>query len=208
MAKADGEIELTLGWTNLGDAAHLRRNEVGLEGLKTLAVNAGADQPFKLNAFLYAFLCPAKNLDLFLTENTDAIASGVGEISDKMKVLDGFERDAMTQPDEALVSRYLALRRVIARTSARDEQRTLAALLFSGPGTAQQVADDLGISENLAARMLRALGPVLQETDGRFLICNDTDSLAVVLYLLRSTLGVDPITVLRRRVGAQAATGG
>lgn len=209
MAEAIEAIELTIGWDDLGEAEGFRRNTVGLGGLNNLMAQAQTGEPVKVNAFLYAFLCPAKNLDLFLTENTAVISAEITEISGKMDALSDFEREARTLPDEALVSRYLALRNVVGRASARDECRTLATLLFSGPSNAQQIADDLGISENLAERMFRALGSVLhQQDDGQFTVCSDTDSLAVVLYLLRSTIGVDPTAVLRRRVAAHAAKGG
>ena len=92
----------------------------------------------------------------------------------------------------------------MARKNARDEQRTLATLLFSGPSSAEEVATDLGMTANLASRMLRVLGPVVEQTEqGRFVLRTDTDTLAVVLHLLRSTLGLDPILVLRRRISAR-----
>lgn len=60
------------------------------------------------------------------------------------------------------------------------------------------------ISENLAGRILRVLGPVVEEqVPGCFTLRADTDTLAVVLQLLRSTLGLDPIRVLRRRINAR-----
>jgi hypothetical protein len=103
-----------------------------------------------------------------------------------------------------LESIYLAARNVVARKSARDEQRTLATLIFSGPSTTEQIAEDLGISENLAGRILRVLGAVVEgQASGRFALRAGTDTLAVVLQLIRSTLGLDPIRVLRRRIEAQ-----
>ena len=118
-----------------------------------------------------------------------------------MKSLADFERDATRLRETGLRTIYLAARNVATRKSARDEQRALATLLFSGPSTAEQLAEDLGISKNLAERILRVLGAVIEErASGRFALRADTDTLAVVLQLLRGTLGLDPIRVLRRRI--------
>lgn len=197
-------VSLVLDWSEPGESADLRRNTAGFSKIKELAESAGSENPLVINAFLYAFLCPAKNLDLFLAENVDAISSDVVSIETKMRALEAFERDATALPTEGLRKTYLAARNIAACKSARDEQRTLATLLFSGPSTAEQIAEDLGISENLAGRTLRVLGSVAEEqTPGRFALRTDTDTLAVVLQLLRSTLGLDPIRVLRRRIEAR-----
>ena len=67
------DIALVLDWDGLGESAGLRRNEAGFGTVKSMAERASVDNPLVLNAFLYAFLCPAKNFDLFLTESTAAI---------------------------------------------------------------------------------------------------------------------------------------
>ena len=205
MSKPVGDhIKLVLDWRDLGETAGLRRNTVGFSTIKRLAKDATSAEPLVINAFLYAFLCPAKNLDLFLIENLDAISDDLTSIEEKMRLLGGFERDATGLPDPGLRDLYLAARNMVARRSARDEQRTLATLLFSGPSTVEQIAHDLGIGENLAGRVLRVLGPVVEEQGtGMFVLRSDTDTLAVVLRLLRSTLGLNPVRVLRRRIIAR-----
>ena len=197
------DVSLVLGWHDLGESADLRRNTAGLGTIKSLAEQANSEKPLVINAFLYAFLCPAKNFDLFLNENIDEISSGVASIEKKMNSLADFEREATGLREASLRDVYLASRNVAARKSARDEQRTLATLLFSGPSTTEQIAEDLGISENLAGRVLRVLGSVVEEQAGRFTLRADLDTLAVVLQLLRSTLGLDPIRILRRRIEAR-----
>jgi len=205
MNDASGDhIKLVMTWDKLGETAGLRRNQAGFGSIKTLAEKATSDQPLVINAFLYAFLCPAKNFDLFLNENVDAVADDVGSIRSKLNLLEDFERDGKALSDPDLQRLYIAARNTVARKNARDERRTLATLLFSGPSSVEQVAEDLGISENLASRMLRVLGPVAEQTEqGHFALRTDTDTLAVVLHLLRSTIGLDPIPVLRRRIEAQ-----
>lgn len=197
-------IALVLGWNGLGETAGLRRNSVGFDKIKELAEKASSDNPLVMNAFLYAFVCPAKNFDLFLRENIDEISGDITSIAGKMDALEAFERNATSLRDAALCETYLAARDVAARRSARDERRTLATLLFSGPSTAEQIAQDLGIGEGLAARILRALALVIEEKEaGAFTLRSDTGTLAVVLYLLRSTLGVRPVYVLQRRIAAR-----
>lgn len=202
------KVSLVLGWGDLGTTTGLRRNASGFGTIKDLAQSASPRDPLKLNAFLYAFLCPAKNFDLFLAENMSAIAVSVRDIDQKIHQLSDFEREARTLPPQDLRETYLALRNVVARRTARDERRTLATLLFSGPSTAKQVADDLGIGENLVERVFRALAPVLErQGDERVALKEDTDTLATVLHLLRSTVGVDPLAVLQRRLQAQTIEG-
>lgn len=194
------DITLVLGWDDLGASAGLRRNQAGFTTIKAMAEEATAENPLTLNAFLYAFLCPAKNFDLFLRENLQAITSDIQSITERMKEIEAFERDAASLND-GLRMTYLAARNVVARRSARDERRTLATLLFSGPSTARQIAEDLGIAEGLAVRTLRTLASVLkQQPGGQVVLRSDPDTLAVVLHLLRSTLGIDPIRVLERRL--------
>jgi len=201
---SEDHIRLVMNWDELGETAGLRRNEAGFGSIKTLAEKASSDQPLVINAFLYAFLCPAKNFDLFLNEDLDTVADDVGSIWTKLNLLEDFERDGNAISDPDLQRLYVAARNKLARKNARDEQRTLATLLFSGPSSTDQVAADLGISENLASRMFRVLGPVVEQTEqGRYALRTDTDTLAVVLHLLRSTIGLDPIPVLRRRIAAQ-----
>ncbi|MGI9511221.1 MAG: hypothetical protein ACR2QJ_17925 [Geminicoccaceae bacterium] len=203
------DVNLVLGWDGLGASAGLRRNDTGFGTVKSMAEEANADNPLLLNAFLYAFLCPAKNFDLFLSENTGAIAGDIKAISAKMDLLSDFERDARNWPPTSLREGYLALRKVIARGTARDERRTLATLLFSGPSTSAQVAEDLGINTGLAERILRALAPVVERHDDEaYALRTDTDTLAAVLHLLGSTIGVDPLSILKRRIAANSAESG
>lgn len=205
----DATVKLVLGWKELSEDAKLRRNEAGFDRVKQLALEASADQPLKLNAFLYAFLCPAKNFDLFLTESMEEISEDVAAIDVKMNKLAEFEREAKKPPEPSLREPYLAVRAVVSRRTARDERRTLATLLFSGPSSSHQIAEDLGIPSDLAERILRALAPVVEhdDKDGAHVLHTDTDSLAATLHLLRSTLGVDPLAVLQRRMGTRRSEG-
>ncbi len=196
-------VSLVLDWENPGGTTALRRNTTGFAQIKELAENADTENPLKLNAFLYSFLCSAKNLDLFLQENTTEITNDVEQIATKMTALEELERNGVTPNDPLLLQTYIEVRNVAARRCARDEQRSLATLLFSGPSTGLQVAEDLGISENLAIRTLRTLSPVVEQSKvdtDLFCLRSDANSLAITLYLLRYTLGIDPIRVLQARI--------
>lgn len=198
---AKKDIALVIDWKHDGAAAGLRRNQAGFGRIKDLVTQAGSEKPLRLNAFFYAFLCPAKNFDLFLSEDFADISEPIHAIDDKLRELSAFEREARQPASKDLRKTYLELRPVIARPTARDERRTLATLLFSGPSTAAQVAKELGIPANLVLRIFLALDPVLYRRDAeRVVLRTDHNSLAVVLYLLRSTLGVDPLSVLKHRI--------
>lgn len=199
-------VELVLHWRQLDGLAGLRRNSTRFVDIRTLAEQATRERPLAINAFLYAFLCSAKNFDLLLKESVEAIASELAAIEGKMRALEAFEREARPLPTSGLLEIYLSARNWAARKTARDERRTLATLLFSGPSTAEQIARDLGINENLASRCLCVLAPLAEEQDpGVFALHSDADTLAVVLQLLRSTLGLDPLRVLRRRTEVRKA---
>lgn len=192
-------VTLVLGWQDLGATEGLRRNDVGFNQIKELAAKATSNEPLVMNAFLYAFVCPAKNFDLFLHVNAELIEKPVQTIGDNLAALLAFERDGKRAGADSLFETYLRLRSVVSRRSARDERRTLATLLFSGPSTAEQVSDDLGINRNLVERIFLALEPVIERVDGETArLRTDTDTLAAVLFLLRSSLGVDPMMVLKR----------
>ena len=80
------------------------------------------------------------------------------------------------------------------RVSARDECRALADWLLAGPGTAEQIASSLDISENLAKRIAVALGSVLCQQGDKFRV--DDEVLPVALFVVRERMGLDPVSVL------------
>ncbi|MEM7311034.1 MAG: hypothetical protein AAF682_30470 [Planctomycetota bacterium] len=102
----------------------------------------------------------------------------------------GPKRGYLPPPDEVR-ERYLALRRAVARPSARDERRVLALLVFSGPSTFDEVEQDLGLRAGLAPRLLAPLLDTgcLTLLNGRYRLVERT--LPVVLFLLREKLGID-----------------
>ncbi len=195
-----GQIQLVWDWP-----IKVRRNEIGFAQIKQRLLSRNNSIPYQLNFFLYAFLCPAKNLDLFLTVTlTTESLKKYDSIREKLNAIEKFERTGIVDSrQENVTSKWLEIRNVAARTTARDEQRTLATLLFSGPSTAEEIATDLGISVNLVKRVLQSIQSVLKTLKPGDEYCQldtESDSLSATLYLLRSTLGLDPVAILKPMV--------
>lgn len=189
---------LTLDWPN-----SLRRNETGFSTIKNLVATQPCEHPYRINAFLYASLCTGKNLDLFLEEDLSEIKPALAQIADGMEKIEELEREGAVNISTSLRDQWLAIRKIAARANVRDELRVLSTLLFSGPSQIEEIATDLGISANLVERILQAIEPVLASpvssvsTHG---LSTDTNSLTVVIYLLKTTLGIDPAGILQRRL--------
>lgn len=195
----DIKVKLTLYWNGDFPAGEARRNAIGFGKIKEAFTEHNDSQPVQINAFLFAFLASAKNLDLFLSEiDSSEVEQDLQTLSEKLGVLEKFERDGIPPDDRQLKDLYLQSRKIAERPNARDEQRTLAALLYSGPSSAEQIQQDLGINSSLAVRVLRALYPIVlpfgaEKTYG---IAENLNALAVALYLLRYCLGIDPVKQL------------
>jgi hypothetical protein len=163
----------------------------------------------RFDAFAYAFLSSAKNMDLLLPVNANAVlppsefAGELRRLSANLRRLSVFERTGKRPGDAVMTKRYLATRRILSRASARDERRVLATLFVSGPSTAREISDDLGISQNLAARILGLLGEsgcVSARSGNRYAIDHDHRSLAVAYYLVRETLGLCLLNRLEQHI--------
>lgn len=178
------------------DGKALRWTLVDFRRSRDLALAHRGTDAFEANAFQAFRIFRAKNFDLFLDLDLSGVVEELVTIKRLMAKLELFERAGAAGGTE-LVTTYLATRRVTARPTARDERRALWILLFSGPSTAPELANDLNCNENLASRILRTLDPVIECSDAgdasgdRHCIANTPDALAVTLFLLRSSLGVD-----------------
>ena len=194
------DITLVIDWPTLANGESLRRNTTGFGTIKNLIAASRDNEPLEINAFLYAFLVSAKNINLFLKANDERTKAPIQTICDKMNAIARLEREGTKPEDDSLLRIYKRTRLIAARPNTRDEQRTLATLLFSGPSTPEQIEADLGIDKNLVARIFRALSPLIEQTEAdsnRFVLRSDHNSLAVTLYLLQYTLGLEPVRVLQ-----------
>lgn len=158
----------------------------------------------EIDAFAYAFLKGAKNVDFFLPEqrnvdqgDSDLFRNRIVWHRRLTRQLERFERrGSRTGLPASETEGYCELRRILTRASARDERRALATLLVSGPSTVEQISDDLGLPYTLGPRILPTLEGigVLERRDGQYLI--RVDALPRTAFLLRETLGIDLLEVL------------
>lgn len=156
-----------------------------------------------LNAFTFAFLASAKNYDLFMDiVNQQEVKEKVENLHADIKNLTEFERIAKPLPEESstLKDPYLSLRQILARPSARDEQRILSLLLLSGATAFEQLEAALDGNTSLTQRILALFkaNHLILENQSKYSL-NEND-LAVVLFCLRETQGLDPISMLENLV--------
>ena len=158
---------------------------------------------YEIDVFAYAFLKGAKNLDAILRE-TSKVISPFREIlpqwQSEIKSLENFERAGIMPQIQQIAENYLELRCIVAPGSARDENRTLATLLISGPSTAEEIARDLGISYGLSERILPLFEQIKivqgSQEQGVYRYRLTTEALPRVLFCLREIMGINLIEIL------------
>ena len=137
-----------------------------------------------IDAFAYSFLKRAKNFDWLLpfdSEQNKEFIKTYKEWSEIIKKLENFERFGQNIPQK-LAKQYLALRKVVSRLSVRDEIRTLAILLVSGPSTLEQVSEELGLNYNLGQRTVGVFENIsVVEKRERRMYAIATEALPVVI---------------------------
>lgn len=154
------------------------------------------------NALVYGFLVGAKNFDFILPEVNDKSVSSFRQVlpfwKSTISQLEAFERDGDALSDTDLRTAYLKLRPIMTRPAARDEHRSLCALLMSGPSTLEEITKDFGLPYNLSKRVIApfvSAGIVEKiENTERYVITETAMPLS--LFLVRESLGVDPLTTL------------
>jgi hypothetical protein len=160
----------------------------------------------RIDVFAYAFLKSAKNLDFVLPRRkaekgeNDDYGNASETWAKTIEALEHFERTGRSLPKGTVeASRYLAIREIISRPSARDELRALAILLTSGPSTSAEISNDLGLNYTLGQRTLAAyedpdVGVVERRSGGKFSIVKS--SLPLVVFCLREKMGIDLLPAL------------
>jgi hypothetical protein len=158
---------------------------------------------YEIDAFSYAFLKGAKNLDAILRESSQTTSSfrqNLPQWLNEIKSLEEFEREGIMPKAPHLAEKYLELRRVLAPASARDERRTLTTLLVSGPSTSEEISFDLGMAYGLSDRLLPMLEQIQvvkgRNEQGAYRYALTMEALPCVLFCLRETMGIDLIEVL------------
>ncbi len=188
----------------------LRRRRDGFSSIKRftgalLDINKDELPMFKgcsIDIFAFAFLKYAKNYDLFMEyKNQRDLQETVKLWQGEVKALEDFERlgKDLVGDYNYLKAIYLKLRAAVSRPSARDEQRTLAVLLASGPSTLKDIRTDLDLNDSLTLRILATL----KKTDAIESHGEDNDvlyqitkkALPVALFLVREIIGLDYLTM-------------
>ena len=198
--------------TVMGLDALFRRRLTGSNSVKALVAalteyeRGFSDKNIELrcgcNVVVYSFLVGAKNFDFILPEVSDKRIGTFRQVQPSwqsiIRQLEAYERDGDPLSDTDLRDTYLRLRPIMMRISARDEHRCLCALLMSGPSTLEELKDDLGLPYNLSTRVIApfvSAGIVVpSESLESFVICEQ--AIPLVLFLVRETLGVDPLSAL------------
>ena len=181
----------------------IRRRIDGFEDIKK-RIAGGREEVLHLHAFTYAFLRKAKNVDLYVEADDRKIETWLTDLRKSLVALEAFEREGSELPEShtSLKPIYLALRRVFARPGARDERRAMVHLLMNGPCTDAGLAEGLGLSVNLAVRVRKALQPALKPKEGSDAYWISKTALPVVVFLVRETTGIDPLSALDDHVAA------
>jgi len=159
----------------------------------------------EIDLFAYTFLVGTHNFDRLLpiAETNDIELAEIQQgCAEAIRTLENFELTGSlpASMSELDAHQYLALRRIIARPSARDEWRVLARLLVSGPSTASNLERELTLSYTFAAQTLQlfeSIGiftrwgeePGKNAEEPLFVI--DKVAIPLVLFCLRETLGLD-----------------
>lgn len=155
-----------------------------------------------IDAFAYSFLKGAKNFDLLLPldkEQYKTFIQAYNNWSIQISDLENFERSGKLI-DKELKEQYLALRKIVSRPSVRDEIRTLATLLISGPSTLEEVSEDIGLNYTLGQQtvgIFENIEVVRREQIkdvSKYVIVEK--ALPVVIFCLRETIGLDLLSNL------------
>ncbi len=188
------------------DKLFRRRGEAGVDPIKRFVkglLECEEDETLTchIDYFAYVFLKGAKNFDFFFPavkeDSSEQLAPlfGPGGVENIVEALQTFELTGYGVEDKGIRSTYLDARPLAQRESARDEWRTLAVLLYSGPSTLDSISKDLGLGYTLADRLLvpfRRCGLLCKEGNV-YALETAPAKMAITLALLRAVLGLNPL---------------
>jgi hypothetical protein len=190
------------------DKLFRRRGQAGVDPIKRFVkglLNCDEDGTLTchIDYFAYVFLKGAKNFDFFFPAYKEESKPqmeplfGSGGIRSLIKALQEFELTGVgCSLHNDIKSTYLEARPLAQRESARDEWRTLAVLLYSGPSTLESVSKDLGLGYTLAERLFVPFLDcgLLKKEANIYCLETKTAKMAVTLTLLRAVLGLNPLS--------------
>lgn len=157
-----------------------------------------------IDVFAYSFLKGAKNFDLLLPYQPQKSQKNDQEFLDhyqkwlsKITALEIFERTGQPPEETQLAEQYKQFRKILVRSSARDELRALGTLLISGPSTTNMISQDLGLNYDLGQRVMTVFEPAgIVTYRGRGFYSIATDAIPLAVFGLREVLGIDLLSSL------------
>jgi hypothetical protein len=192
----------------VGGYSEIKNFVAALISIVTKNNNFG-DVKCRVDVFCYAFLKGAKNFDFLLPESKNNLTQEEDksnlyrqcekEWAKVIKALEEFERIGKPFPEAKGITKnhYLDLRHIMAKNSARDERRSLATLLVTGPSTMNEISKDLGLNYSLSQRVLGVfvdIEIVEIQDDNKYVI--STYKIPLVVFFLRETIGLDYLSSL------------
>ena len=174
-----------------------------IQKLVSTLVNFDMDTRCHIDAFAFAFLSGAKNYDTLMKvehSSYQVLQEQHSRWCNAVAALTKFERLGMEMPSQwsHLQATYLALRSIVGRDSARDEQRILVVLLNTGPATSDQIREDLRLNHALSRRIMCALVETgalsYRKETSQYLL--ELKTIPVVLFLVRELMGLDMLGML------------
>ncbi|NQY37257.1 MAG: hypothetical protein HRT37_20305 [Alteromonadaceae bacterium] len=196
----------------------LRKRIDGFDDIQKLTgAMLGAAKPinviFEINIFAYAYLKYVKNYDIFMSPTQNCLVDIEPEIKkwkSIVKALEDFERlgQDLSQELAYLKVPYLKLRAIVARSTARDEQRALAVLFISGPSNSKDIGLDLGLNYSLNKRIMTAMvttGTISDNrinSQGEIVYALKDETIPIVMFLVREIIGLDLISMIENIGGA------
>mgnify|MGYP001040311898 CR=1 FL=1 len=186
----------------ISDIYHLdqlfRKNTRGFKPLKNFVatlseIESDRDLTCHIDVFAYSFLKQAKNFDWILpfeVKNNKEFIETIRNWLGIIRQLENFERFGHDLP-QPLANKYLALRQIISRLSVRDEIRTLAILLISGPSTLKEISEDLGLHYSMGVRSIAVFTNIdIVKQSGQIYYIGP-EYLPIVIFCIRETVGLD-----------------
>ena len=178
--------------------------ETALSVLRALATRLPdhACVELEIDLFAYDYLAGATAFDLLARPSTDSPAAAVlpawqaALFALQQLETEGRPPDPTAKVD---VDHYLEIRSAMMQGNSNLLRKLLAALLVAGPSTTDELAQDVRARPDTALQTLWVLAgsaAVAQVEDGLWVVA--APALPPVLFLLQSSLGLDPLARIRR----------
>lgn len=177
--------------------------ETALSVLRALATRLPdpACVELEIDLFAYDYLAGTTDFDLLVSPAKDSPAAAIWPAwQAALFALQQFETEGRPPGStaEVDVDHYLEIRSSVMRSDSNLLRRLLAALLVAGPSTTDELAQDVRARPDIVLQTLWVLAgsaAVAEVEDGLWVVA--APALPPVLFLLQSSLGLDPLARIR-----------